>query len=61
MPEVFVMCPDCDLRARLTGPGGQLADYRGECQRKIHPAKCPVIGASITVIRKVLKQGWNPA
>jgi hypothetical protein len=62
---MFVTCPDCLMRARLSRTDGRLVGYEGKCQHKKHPTKCPLLGASIAVIQKVLRQdggsAWGPS
>jgi hypothetical protein len=57
MAEMYVTCPDCEVRVRLADTDGGLIDYQDTCGHNMHPTKCPVLGAPIAAIQQALKQG----
>jgi hypothetical protein len=61
MAEMFVMCPECGLRAKLTRGDAQIVDAEGRCKHRNNPANCPILDETIAPIQRVLKQSAGPA
>jgi hypothetical protein len=60
MADMFVMCPECGLRAKLTRSDARVVDAEGECKHWINPANCPTLAELPTAIQHVLKQSVRP-
>jgi hypothetical protein len=54
MADLFVMCPDCGLRARLTHNQSKIIESDGKCDHRQSPMNCPTL---IPVISSLLKLG----
>ena len=61
MVEMFVMCPECGLRAKLTRSDVQIVDADGKCRHRNDPAHCPILREPIAAIQQVLKQSMRSA
>jgi hypothetical protein len=54
MPELFVMCPECGLRGKLTYSKQEFGDAGGRCKQLVKPAKCSNLGEPLISARRVL-------
>ena len=54
MPELFVMCPECGLRGKLTYSKQEFDDAEGRCRQLVQPAKCTNLRESLISARRVL-------
>jgi hypothetical protein len=61
MAEMFVMCPECGLRAKLTRSDAKIVDAEGKCAHRNNLAHCRILGEPIALIQQVLKQSVRPA
>ena len=50
MADLFVMCPDCGLSARLSGSDVKVAGDKGKCQHRKNPLVCPVLMPLISTL-----------
>ena len=57
MADLFVMCPDCGLSARLRGSDVKVVGQKGKCAHRKNPLACPVLMPLISTILAV----WSPA
>jgi hypothetical protein len=60
MAQMFVMCPECGLRAELTHGKQQIADPKGTCKHRQSPMSCPILAPSLNVLRQMLKPAEQP-
>ncbi len=43
MAELFLMCPDCGLRAKLTDNTAKVLPGGAKCRHRQNPLKCPIL------------------
>jgi hypothetical protein len=60
MAEMFVMCPECGLRAKLTRNDAQIVGAEGKCNHRDNPISCPILGGQLAAIQQVLKESEQP-
>jgi hypothetical protein len=56
MADMFVMCPECGLRAKLTRSDARIVDAEGKCKQRTNPGNCPALAEPLTAIQQVVKQ-----
>ena len=56
MADMFVMCPACGLRAKLTRSDARIVDAEGKCKQRTNPVNCPALAEHLTAIQQVVKQ-----
>jgi hypothetical protein len=44
MAELFVMCPECGLNAKLAPGEPKIKDHQGLCKHRRSPMACPILG-----------------
>ena len=54
MPELFVMCPECGLRGKLTYSKQDFDNAAGRCKQLVKPAKCTNLCELLISARRVL-------
>lgn len=52
MADLFVMCPDCGLRARVTDRETNAIDGDGKCKHRQNPLACPLLAPLIASLRR---------
>jgi len=61
MADMFVMCPACGLRAKLTRSDARIVDAEGKCKQRTNPVNCPALAEHLTAIQQIVKQSVRPA
>jgi hypothetical protein len=61
MADMFVMCPECGLRAKLTRSDARIVGAEGKCKHRTNPANCPTLAEPLTAIQQVVKRSVRPA
>jgi hypothetical protein len=54
MAELFVMCPECGLNAKLIVGDQQIKDEAGLCKHRQTPSACPILGPIVDAMRQTL-------
>jgi hypothetical protein len=52
MAELFVMCPDCGLNAKLAPGEPPIKDEEGLCKHRQNPMACPTLGPILDAMRR---------
>jgi hypothetical protein len=52
MAELFVMCPECGLNAKLAPGEPQINDEEGLCKHRQNPMACPILGPILDAMRR---------
>jgi hypothetical protein len=52
MAEMFVMCPDCGLNAKIAPGDLRVSDDEGLCQHRQNPMACPILGPILNAMRR---------
>lgn len=55
MVELFVACPECGLREKLTHSEQQIIDDRGRCKHRQNPTTCPTLMPILSRARQALR------
>ena len=55
MVELFVMCPECRLHARLRNSWQEVADPEGKCKHRQNAGSCPNLVTPLSNARKMLR------
>ena len=53
MCDVFVMCPDCRVCARLANSEAKIIDRGAKCEHRQNPVNCPILMSIISGLLKV--------
>ena len=57
MAELFVMCPECKLHAKLRTSSQEVLDPEARCKHRQNPNNCPNLAALLSSARKILE--WH--
>ena len=53
MAELFVMCPECGLNAKLAPGAPKIGDNEGQCLHGRDPMACPILGPILHAMLRV--------
>ena len=56
MAELFVMCPECGLNAKLAPGEPQIKDDEGLCKHRQNPVSCPILGPILDAMRRASRR-----
>ncbi len=54
MAEIFVACPECGLRVRVTSQGDELRDAKSKCNHRQNPFICPMLQPALAKGRRAV-------
>ena len=56
MAELFVACPECGLREKLTDSEQQITDDEGSCKHRQNPMNYPTLMPILSRARQALRE-----
>ena len=60
MAEVFVVCPECGLRAKVTNSGQKIIGDERKCKHRQNPMNCPELTPALSTARQALQGSSEP-
>ncbi len=60
MAEVFVVCPDCGLRVKVTHSGQKITGDERKCKHRQDPMNCPELRPALLIARQALQGTSEP-
>ena len=57
MAEIFVTCPECKLRVKVTPGRAEPYDAKAKCNYRQNPLNCPKLWGPLTIARRAVSDG----